>query len=207
MKTLFTALTTTLALTALVGCSATPGSVDTVAAGTVQGTTGALGVIPQEREITMMGQLNIKGPGGYTVQALTAWNLGDVDHVKLTLSKGGTTVSTKVIARSALTQPVTLNNLRMSTTYKILAQAYSDAAETVQIDNTTEASSDAANSVTFTTPALVTATAGDNVDDVSRTIAIPVRLKNKTFAGQAAASTGVNVTNGTIVNTQNNETF
>ncbi len=204
MKTLYTTLIA-LAATALVGCSAA-GPV-AVTAGSVQGANGALGVLPASPEITMLGQLSITGPDGYRVQALTAWNLADIDHVKLTLYKGTTAVATKSVARAALAQPVTMTNLKMATTYKVVAQAFADVNETNAIDNTAEAGADTANSVSFTTPSLVANANGDNIDDAARTVVIPVKLKNKTFAGQANAGAGVAVTNGTIINTTSGESF
>jgi hypothetical protein len=203
MKNLLTA-TAALAVFALAGCSA---AAPNVAAGTVTGTNGALGVLPAEQLVDMTAHLDITGPGGYRVQTLTAWNLSDIDHVKLTLYKNGTVVTTKSVARANLATALTFSNLKMATTYKILAQAFSDTAEATQIDNTAEAGADTANAVTFTTPSLVAATAGDNVDDSTRTITVPVKLKNKTFAGNANSGSGVTVTNGTIVNTGNTESF
>lgn len=205
MKTLLKTLTATTALILLAGCA--NGVPSGVAAGTVNGSNGALGVIPQAQEVAVIGQLAITGPSGYRVQALTAWNLADIDHVKLTLTRGGTAVSTKTIARADLDKPVTLSNLKMASSYKVVAQAFADAGEANAIDNTAEAGSDAANSVTFTTPSLVASASGDNVDDAARTITIPVMLKNKTFAGTANSGSGVAVTNGTIVNTGTAETF
>lgn len=204
MKTLFAA-TAALAVVALAGCSSVAPT--NVAAGTVTGTNGALGNLPAEQLVAMNARLDITGPGGYRVQTLTAWNLADIDHVKLTLYKNGTVVTTKNVARASLSTALTFSNLKMATSYKILAQAFADSAETSEIDNTVEAGADTANSVSFTTPSLVAATAGDNVDDSTRTITVPVKLKNKTFAGNASSGSGVSVTNGTIVNTGNTENF
>lgn len=188
----------------LAGCAtATPAGV----AGSVQGTNGNLGVIPTAQETSIVGRLDISGPGGYRVMTLTAWNLADIDHVKLTLTKDGAAVATKKIVRADLNKPVTLSNLKMASTYKVVAQAYSDAAATNAIDNTAEAGTDVANSVTFTTPSLVVNANGDTVDSAARTITIPVKLRNKTFAGQANSGAGVAVTNGTIVNTTATESF
>jgi hypothetical protein len=152
--------------------------------------------------------LNITGPSGYRILTLTAWNRTDIDHVSLALYKEGVaTGAAKTVANAALGSPVTLTNLRYGTTYKVVARAWADAAGTTEIDNIVDAGSDSACSTTFTTPSLVAATAGDNVSDGAVAIAIPVRLKDKTFAGQAAGSTGVGVTNGTIVNTTAAESF
>jgi hypothetical protein len=200
MNTMLKTLTVAATLAVLAGCS-------TAAPSGVATGIGAVGASAQERTVDMTANLRITGEGGYRVQALTAWNLADIDHVKLTLTKNGTAIATKSIARAALAQPVTLNNLKMATSYKIVAQAFADANETNAIDNTAEAGSDAANSVGFTTPSLVTSANGDNIDDAARTVVIPVRLKNKNFAGQASAGAGVAVTNGTIVNTGNTESF
>jgi hypothetical protein len=168
-----------------------------------------------EHETAVVGRLEVYGPAGYRVQTLTAYNLNDIDHVKLTLQKwNGTAYAdvsgvNKTIARAALTSPVTLTNLKMASQYKVVARAYADAAETAQLDDAVDAN----NSVAFTTPSLVAGSGAQNsssadaVNDATLTIAIPTRLKNKTFAGQASAANGVAVTNGTIVNTTATESF
>jgi hypothetical protein len=204
MKTLIA--TAALAVIALTGCAQTS---PLSAAGTVSGSNGNLGVLPAEQLTTVTGQLSITGPDGYRVQTLTAYNTSDIDHVKLTLYKGSdtTATATKTVTRANLASAVTLANLKMATTYKIVAQAFADSAETTAIDNTAETGSAANNTMTFTTSSLVSATGGDNIDDATKTITIPVKLKNKTFAGNANSGAGVSVTNGTIVNTGNTETF
>lgn len=162
-------------------------------------------------EVAVSATLNVTGPTGYRVLTLTAWNKADIDHVTLTLYKDAgagyvATGATKTVANAALASAISLGNLRLATNYKVVARAYADAAETNEIDNIAATGSDANCSTAFTTPSLVTNAAGDNVNDASISLAIPVRLKDKTFAG-AAGGTGVAVTNGTIVDTTASETF
>ena len=203
MKTLLPLITASaLAIGTLAGCAGAPTA-----------PIGAVGALPAEQEVAMTARLDITGPSGYRLQTLTAWNLSDIDHVTLVLLKeagNGTyapTGATKTIARAALSQPVTLSNLKMATQYKVVAKAYADAAATNQIDNTAEAGSDAANAVVFSTPSLVISASGDTIDSASRTLTIPVKLKNKTFAGSANSGAGLTVINGTIVNTTAGESF
>lgn len=191
----------------LTGCHAVPA---TAPAGAALGLMAAAGM---QDTVPVAGALQVTGPAGYRVMALTAWTQADIDHVKLTLLKAdgsGTFVATgatKTIAGADLAAAVNLGNLKMASSYKIVARAYADAAETNAIDNVDETGSDADCAVTFTTPALVTAGAGDNVDDAAKSVTIPVRLQDKTFAGTAGSDGGVAVTNGTIVNTADAETF
>jgi hypothetical protein len=161
---------------------------------------------------TMLANLAITGPEGYRIQTLTAWNLANVDHVTLSLYKqvNGSYVLTsagKTIANAALGSPITLKNLQMATPYKVLAKAYADAAGNSEIDNIAQAANDTQCSVSFTSPSLVTAASGDNIDNSLQSVSIPIRLMDKSFAGQANAASGVGVTNGTIVNTGSAESF
>jgi hypothetical protein len=202
MKSTLATLAALFALTAsLTACSVSqPAAAPTV------------GAVP---EATAVGHLEIYGPSGYRVQTLTAYNLADIDHVKLTLQKwnGSAFVdvagATKTVARASLQSPITLSNLKMASSYKVVARVYADAAEASEIDDAL----DADNSVAFTTPSLVAgsgtqnSSSADTVNDGTVSIAIPTKLKNKTFAGQANAASGVAVTNGTIVNTTAAETF
>lgn len=201
---------TTVAAAALVallaGCNAAP---VTAPAG---GALGAMNAAAARDTVAVTGALAVTGPAGYRVMALTAWAKADIDHVKLTLLKDdGTgafkaTGATKTVAGAALGSAVSMGNLKMGTRYKIAARAYADAAGASAIDNVAETGSDADCSVIFTTPSLVAASAGDHVDDATKSVTIPVRLMNKAFAGNAASS-GVAVSNGTIVNTEAAETF
>lgn len=190
----------------LTGCNAAPVTAPSGAA------LGMMAKAAQQDQVAMTGALNVTGPAGYRVMALTAWTKADIDHVKLTLlkSNGGAYVATgatKTIAGADLAASVNLGNLKMASSYKIVARAYADADETNAIDNVDETGSDADCAVTFTTPSLVSASTGDNVDDATKSVTIPVRLRDKTFAGKAGSSGGVAVTNGTIVNTSSTETF
>lgn len=196
MKISFAPLTALLLLALVPACSASSPALPQTA--------------PQETSV--QAKLDITGPGGYHVLTLTAWNKADVDHVTLSLLKNtgsgyAATGATKTVSNANLATALTFSNLRYGTSYKVVANAFNDAAGTVQIDNIAQAGNDTACSVAFTTPSLVTSTSGDNVNDTAMTITIPVRLKDKTFAGQASAGSGVGVTNGTIVNTTATETF
>lgn len=155
--------------------------------------------------VSVKALLSITGPTGYRVLTLTAWNKSDINHVKLTLIRvsDSTTIGTKTVANANLATAIAFSNLRASTTYKVLAEAYSDAGATNQIDN----GSSADNTTTFTTPSIVSAAAGDNIDDSTSTVSVKVKLKDKTFAGSANSSGGVTVTNGTIVSTSTTESF
>lgn len=189
-----------IATAALTGCQAPQGLATVLPA-------------PIADSVAMNAMLNITGPSGYHVLTLTAWNKADIDHVNLTLLKDDgsgayvATGATKVIANAALGTAVTLGNLKLASNYKVVARAYSDAAGAVEIDNMAESGSDADCRTFFTTPSLVASGTGDNVDDTARTVTLPLRLMNKTFAGQANAGSGVAVTNGTIVSTTATETF
>lgn len=202
MKAIFAPLAASVALlAALSGCQgAAPVAPNTPAAAAAQ-------------TASVVAHLDLTGPTGYRLQALTAWNLADVDHVKLSLQKkvngsyADVSGVTKTVARASLSAPITLSNLRMATEYKVVARAFADAAGTSQIDNIAEKGSDADCSVAFTTPSVVTTNGVEAIDDATRTITIPVRLKNKTFAGAAGAANGVAVTNGNIVDTANPESF
>lgn len=191
----------------LAGCHAAPATAPAGAA------LGMMAAAAQQDSLPVAGALQVTGPAGYRVMALTAWTKADIDHVKLTLLKddgSGTYVATgatKAIAGADLAAAVNLGNLKMASKYKIVARAYADAAEANAIDNVDETGSEADCSVTFSTPSLVSASAGDNVDDATKNVTIPVRLQDKTFAGKAGSSGGVAVTNGTIVNTTADETF
>ena len=201
------ALVATALATLLAGCQATP------VTGPAGHALAAMETAAAANTVAISGALAVTGPSGYRVMALTAWAKADIDHVTLTLLKDdGTgafaaTGATKAVAGAALSSPVSLGNLKMGTRYKISARAWADAAGATAIDNVAETGSDADCSVIFTTPSLVTASAGDHVDDATKSVTIPVRLMNKTYAGNAASGGGVAVSNGTIVDTEADETF
>lgn len=157
--------------------------------------------------------LAITGAAGYRLQTLTAYNTTDIDHVTLTLYKNdgtGNYVATGVtlnVANANLATAVSLGNLRSNTTYRVIARAFADAAETTEIDDIAEAGTNANCAVDFLTPSVQAATAGDNIDDASMLVTIPLKLKSKTFAGSAGAANGLTITNGVIVDTTTTETL
>lgn len=163
------------------------------------------------RGVTARGLIHIDDPAtGYLLQALTAWSRTDVTKVTLRLFKktSGSFVATGVstdVLQAALEAPVSLNNLKLASEYKVVAEAFD--ASNARIDNQAQAGSDADCAVTFTTPAVVAATNGDTVDDGVITFVAPVKLMNKAFAGQARAGSGVAVTNGTVTSTTAPESF
>lgn len=202
---MFKALASTLVLAALLtGCS------------TSQPASPAA-MTMSEPTIDVLGTFEVTSAAGYRLMSTeTAYHLGTIDHVTLTVQKldGSTYVdipgfTAKKVAQAELANALTLKNLRMASTYKISAKAYADAAETNRIDN----GSAADNDVTFTTPTLnvsasqVNSTTGDSISTATLPVTIKVKLKDKTFAGQAQSSNGVQVTNGTIVNTTATESF
>lgn len=167
--------------------------------------------------VDMIARLEVTGQDGYRLMATqTAYNLADVDHVTLTLYRGGAAIATKTIAKDPATgvlatAPVTLQNLKMATSYKVVATAWQAADESVAA-NRIDTGSDADNAVTFTTPSLtaggtVNSASGDSIDTDARTIAVKVKLKDKVYNGRAESASGVTVTNGTIVDNGNPETF
>ncbi len=164
-------------------------------------------------EIVATATLAITGSAGYRLQTLTAYNTTDIDHVTLTLFKNdgtGTYVSTGVtknVANAALATAIALGNLRSAATYRVVARAYADSAEVTEIDDIAESGATTNCAVDFTTPTVVSAAAGDNIDDASMVVTIPLKLKSKTFAGTASAAAGVSVTNGVINDTTSTETL
>lgn len=193
----------------LAGCGA-PAANGPVTFGEALGVADTAQAAAIARGAAARGTVKVLGADGYVLQALTAWNKADVDKVTLRLFKrsGGSYAATGVstdIANAALASAVTLSNLKLATDYKVVAEAYD--ATGARIDNQAQAGSDADCAVTFTTPSLVTAAAGDHVDDATISFVAPVKLMNKTFAGQARSGGGVAVTNGTITSTTAAETF
>jgi hypothetical protein len=193
----FSTLAALVTLTAsLAGCGNAPAA-----------TTAPAAVVPTT--IDAVGHIAIDD-GGYVLQALTAWNKTNVTKVTLHLYRktGGSFVSTGVtkdVANSALASAVSLENLKLATEYKVVANAYDSA--NARIDNQAQSDSDADCSVTFTTPSVVAHATGDTVDDSVLTFTVPVKLMNKTFAGQAKSGSGVTVTNGGITSTSAGESF
>lgn len=200
----------TLAIALLAGCAGaqptavTPAAVDSV---------------------DMIAQLAVTNQEGYRLMATqTAYNLADVDHVTLTLYRSsgnqtgpwGTAIATKVVAKDAATgllatAPVTLQNLKMGTNYKVVATAFAAADETVAA-NRIDTASEADNAVTFVTPSLAAggttnSASGASIDADARTVTLKVKLKDKTFNGRAESANGVTVTNGTIVDNGSAESF
>ena len=200
MKSFALAIITTFAAVALAGCNGSPMST------TVDGTA----LTAAEQTIAVAGMVTISDPAGYRLQALTAWNKSDVTKVTLNLYRhDGTsyvaTGITKDVANGALGTAVTLSNLKLATNYKIVVDAYDSA--NARIDNQAATGAETDCVVLFTTPSVVANAAGDTVNDATMAISFPVKLKNKTFAGQANAANGVAVTNGAIVNATASESF
>lgn len=196
-----------LAIALLAGCAGshpaavTPGAVNTASTDSVD----------------MIGRLAILNQDGYRIMATqTAYNLGDVDHVTLTLYRAGTAVVTKTVAKDSTTgllstAPVALQNLKMGTSYKVVAAAYAAADESVAA-NKIDTGSETDNAVTFVTPSLVAggtvnSASGATIDADARTVTFKVKLKDKTYNGRAESANGVTVTNGTIVDPTGGESF
>jgi hypothetical protein len=173
--------------------------------------------------VTMVGRLQIFDETGKTLLALvTAYNLGDVNHVLLSLSvssDGGVvftpTGATKLLTNAQIiaNTPISMSTLKFARTYKITATASSTADDLAanKIDNGN------AESVTLFSTSAITlgndtvnanATVGDTVEQ-SYTLPtrIGVKLRDKIFAGTASSSSGVGVTNGAIANPVGNEVF
>lgn len=147
------------------------------------------------------------GAAAYMLSALTAYTAADVDHVTLTLLRsadGGATYSqigsgvTKTLSGAQLGNAVTINNLRLGTHYKVVAQAYADVAGAQQIDNIAQIGSDGDCSTTFVTPSKTVVDGVETVGDAPP-VTIPLHLRDKAYNGQAAGS-GLVTTNGSIVN-------
>lgn len=124
--------------------------------------------------------------GGYRLQALVEANeLQHVDHLKLHLLKKnaqGAYVATGVtrsVAPSALAAPISLGHLKLGQAYRVQADAYADAAETRLISEA------AASATDFTMPGLTTVGGVATVDETPFTLALRVRLSDKTYAGHA----------------------
>ncbi|HEY9722498.1 MAG TPA: hypothetical protein V6D47_10805, partial [Oscillatoriaceae cyanobacterium] len=117
---------------------------------------------------------------------LTAYTTSQIDHVDLRLlrASGGSYTATGAVlkvAPGALTTTLSLENLRLATSYEIEADAYADAAETQLISDPTS------SLTTFTTPAVQTSTSGDTVDDTpDALLAINLTLATQTYAGTAS---------------------
>ena len=194
----------------LAGCGA-PAAPGTASYGQALGAATSAQLAAEARGVDARGEVRIDDPAaGYVLQAITAWNQTDVAKVTLRLYKkaSGGFVSTGIstdVANASLALPVALSNLKLATEYKVVAEAYD--ADGARIDNQAQTGSDADCAVTFTTPSLVSAAAGDRVDDAVIDFVAPVKLKDKTFAGQASSGAGVAVTNGTITSTGATESF
>lgn len=194
---------------ALAGCGATAAT-PSPSFGQALDATEMARVAAEARGVDARGRVRIQGADGYLLQAITAWNKADVARVTLRLYKksGASFVSTGLatdVANAALASPITLSNLKLATEYKVVAEAY-DATD-ARIDNQAQVGSDADCSATFSTPSLVGSASGDTVDDAPIAFVAPVKLMDRTFAGQARASSGVAVTNGTITSTTAPESF
>jgi hypothetical protein len=205
-----------LAIALLAGCAGT--------APTASVPTGQVATT-QTDSIDMFARLAVTGQDGYRLMATqTAYNLADIDHVTLTLYRSsgdgtgpwGSAIATKKVNRDGTTSllataPVTLQNLKMDTHYKVVATAYAAADETVAA-NRIDTGLEADGAVSFKTPAKVAGETtnsanADTIDTDARTVTVKVKLKDKTFNGRAESANGVTVTNGTIVDNGSNESF
>jgi hypothetical protein len=127
--------------------------------------------------------------GGYKTLALVeAYSLQHVDHVRLRLLKRNAqgayaaTGVTRVIAPADLGKPVSLGSLKLGQAYRVQADAFADAAEATLI------SAPAASTADFTMPALTTVGGVATVDDTPVTLALGVRLIDRTYAGTGTFS-------------------
>jgi hypothetical protein len=130
--------------------------------------------------------------GGYKTLALVeAYSLQHVDHLRLRLLKKNAqgayaaTGVTRIIAPAALADPVSLGNLKLGQAYRVQADAFADAAETSLI------SAPSASTTDFTMPALATVGGVATVDDTPVTLALGVKLIDKTYAGTGTFSVAV----------------
>jgi hypothetical protein len=125
-----------LGLGLLAGCTASParppGGGAAATAVNVPGTGG-----PSAARVTATARLDVRGLGDRYVLAVVGWTHNDIDHVQLALFPSGATTaeSTFTVAKADLGSQVTLTNLNTSTTYRVVAKAWSDAAGTSEIDN------------------------------------------------------------------------
>jgi hypothetical protein len=127
--------------------------------------------------------------GGYRTFALVeAYTLQHVDHLRLRLLKANAqgayvaTGVTRVVAPADLASPVSLGNLKLGQAYRVQADAFADAAETVLI------SAPSASTTNFTMPGLATVGGIASVDDTPVSLALGVRLIDKTYAGTGSFS-------------------
>lgn len=121
------------------------------------------------------------------------WKKTDIDHVKLSLYKADALVVTTTVPQASLAGAVTFSNLHKDSAYKVVAEAFSDAAATNRIDAT---ETDAPSCTTeFATTTVESVNAG----------AIKLKLKNKVFSGATTGST-IEVTDGIVESTHAIET-
>lgn len=211
MKHLTVALTAALSLAALTGCSAAQAAAPTA-------------IASQDRPITVQAALQLLDSDGYGLQAVkVAYRLSDVNHVTLKLQKqvsgtfldvAGASFSLSNAALSASPRaPIAFKSLRMNTSYKVVAKAFATASDDETIaGNRIDNGIDAQSSVTFNTSALSVVTPAANSDTADNveeaySLSVPVKLIDKTFAGQATSGSGVTVNNGSIVDPTGNETI
>ena len=125
---------------------------------------------------------------GYRVETvLTAYTAASIDHVRLTLyaDVAGRYVPTGAatsVSVTNLASAVNLGDLKMNTSYRIEADAYSSPTESA----TTLISVPASSTTNFVTPAIAASGGVDTLDD-SAIALVPVglTLANQTYAGAA----------------------
>lgn len=125
---------------------------------------------------------------GLRVQALVnAWTSADINHVRLTVYRGGTLVAGagRTVTQAQLASPLTLRNLRINTSYEVRAEAYRDAGATQLISDSTT------SRATFTTPALATSGGVATISTAPLAVSLPVRLVNKTYVGKGTYTISV----------------
>jgi voltage-gated potassium channel Kch len=122
------------------------------------------------------------------------WTRADIDHAKLSLYRSGnpTPVTTMTVANADLAKSVVFTNLARSTSYTIVARAWSDASENTEIDNYEANATSCAT--TFSTGLDTNVDAG----------AISLRLRDRVYSGTTTGS-AVNVTDGSVVDTSSQE--
>lgn len=152
-----------------------------------QAPTAASAVAAPERP----AQATIRLGGYQTLALVEAYSLRHVDHLRLRLLKKNTagayvaTGVTRVVAPADLGKPVSLGNLKLGQAYRVQADAFADAAETSLISAPSGSTTD------FAMPALATVGGVASVDDTPVTLALGVRLIDKTYAGTGTFSVAV----------------
>lgn len=161
---------------------------------------------PQPGTFSATARLAIFDLQGYRLlSTLNAYGAADVTQIRLFLLKDVAGSYTQIATKTqAIAQPsdlagaIPLTNLKSNTSYKVRVEAY--ASGNVQIDTGVAADN---TSAVFTTPAA----SGSSIDSSTLAISLPLKLKDRTYVGQAESAGGITVSNGTIVDTTASEAF